>query len=239
MIQTRVSNMGEIRLDDIFAWGKVEILTVTEAALLWAGIDPALCESLDDAKKYYSLKQYQYAYASCKAIISGICTGSLAANEIWCFNHNYGQYEDPYYLYEDNLLPRVSDIAPERTTINMRALISWSEKKRVQTMKQRLERENSKHPTKEPPPKHTKAPEVILEIDYKPKHENPSFEVLQEISKEVWDQIDQGVNPPKQLIINDLIKEKYKKRTGVEPSANIIKQIDAIARPLAFKNKKG
>lgn len=78
-----------------------------------------------------------------------------------------------------------------------------------------------------------------MEIDYKPKHENPSFEVLQEISKEVWDQIDQGVNPPKQLIINDLIKEKYKKRTGVEPSANIIKQIDAIARPLAFKNKKG
>jgi hypothetical protein len=141
-------------------------------------------------------------------------------------------------MHDAGQLPRISEVSSSETTVITRALINWAAKKKILTMRQWQDQQCIDIPDE---PMSTRPSDssnnAVLEIPYCPKHENPSFEVLQEISKEVWDQIEKGDQPPKQLIIHGLIKEKYKQRTGVEPPANEIKRIDAIARPPAFKNQ--
>lgn len=232
--------MDGIKIPDLSAWAMVELLTVEEASLLWGGIDPTFCKTVDDAEKTFPREQYQRAYITRKAIISGICAGSLPANEIYVWN------EDPNCPYDavphhEKRLPNMADVYTAKTTINTNALISWAEKKKVYTMRQVLGQkyERPSQPIIERVKEENITDVVMLGLSYSPKHENPPLEVLQDISKEVWDQINKGDKPPKQLIIHDLIKQKYKQRTGVEPTANTIKQIDSIARPPCFKNQGG
>ena len=60
-----------------------------------------------------------------------------------------------------------------------------------------------------------------------------------EISREIWDKVEEGVKPPKALKIKEKIAVKLEEKIGVKHNAdtNLVKQIDAIARPPKFKGK--
>lgn len=74
---------------------------------------------------------------------------------------------------------------------------------------------------------------------YTPRYKNPAIEVLLEISREIWDKVEEGVKPPKALKIKEKIAIKLEEKIGVKHNAdtNLVKQIDAIARPPKFKGK--
>ena len=60
-----------------------------------------------------------------------------------------------------------------------------------------------------------------------------------EISREIWDEVEEGVKPPKALTIKEKIAIKLEEKTGVKHNSdtNLVKQIDAIARLPQFKGK--
>ena len=227
-------------LPDLSAWRHVELLTVKQAALLWAGVDPVFCKSIYDLAKT-SREQYRIAYTFQQAILSGICTGTLSANDIYVFDRNDDSPFPEPIPYTESILPSINDIDPSCTTVKTISITSWATKKDFLSIRQIAAiKERQEATTKfevNQSIKNQQATTVVHQIAYQSKHDNPSMEVLHEISRQVWDKVDKGGAPPKALKIDDLIIEEYVKRTGVKPSANIIRQINSIARPPIFKNQ--
>lgn len=228
-------------LPDLSVWRHVELLTVKEAALLWAGVDPTFCRSIFDLAKT-SKEQYRIAFTFQKAIVSGICTGTLSANEIYVYDSNDDSPFPRSILYGGSMLPSINDIDSDLTTITTTSIVNWAAKKELLSMRQMLTiKERQQVITKSESHQYTEKRhvnnEVVLELAYTPKHKNLPLEVLHEISKEVWDKLGVGDKPPKQCVLHELIKEKHIQKGGGEPSLNLIKQIDSLARPECFKNQ--
>lgn len=121
------------------------------------------------------------------------------------------------------------------------ALIEWTKKQGYPSLRASLRASENKQNTSVTTEiitvkSHSKPLVKIEQIDYIPKHKNPSYEVLTRISKDVWDKLEDGAKPPKQPVVIDEIKRVYREVTGDElTSKNIVSQIDAIARPPKFK----
>lgn len=228
-------------LPDLRIWGTVEILTIEKAALLWGGIDPAYCPTIDKAQSLYVAKQYQTAFVSRQAFLSAITTGTLATHELWCWDDYYNSY-----LHVDKQLPRMQDIDPHNTTVFTAALLSWAEKKRVLTVRQILNQIEKEKAEKlrikefiEHNAKETASAKPILQIEYRelePKHPTPEFDVACQVIKEFWNKVEEGVKPPKQIEIQEFIETTLTKITGVKPSKAEIERVDRLTRPPCFKN---
>lgn len=226
----------DIQLTNLSIWATVEIISLEEAALLWAGIDPTFCRSLRDAEKLNS-RQYQHAYVSRRAFLSGVSLGTLPTNELWCFDWN-----GTSFLHEDKQLPNISDIDPQKTTVNSQALISWAEKKRVMTMKQIVNQfKKQSQEAKYLQEITERQQQPVLQIEYKPLEplfDTPEFETACDVVKEFWNKQQAGVKPPKQLEIKEFIRKTLREKTGVDPTEAAISRVDTLTRPPEFKNQQ-
>ena len=230
--------MEDINLTDLSLWGQVEIITIDEAALLWAGINPIHCINFEDSSKY-PRRQYNQACISRRIFLSGVASGTLPTHELWCYQmDSYGNYES-LYQHVDKQLPRMQEISTNSTTILMNVLISWTECKRIKTIKQQIneERKNATIAKQLPIPTEiiNQQPQPPKLLDYKPKHNNTAYEVLVSIMKDYYDTIPDGGKPLKSLALREEIAKRYELSKGVKPTQNIIGMIDKLARPEEFK----
>lgn len=230
--------MQEINLPDLSAWGQIEILTIDEAALLWGGINPMLCKEFNVASTY-PLRQYEQAFIARRIFVSGISAGTLAPHELWCYRVDEDGHKYALYQHFDKQLPSMQDISTRDTTVLTAALISWTEKKKVRTIKQMLAEENKTSTVSKLATNNSKATKPqdsgVPSLNYKPKHDNPAYDVLVSIMKDYYDTIPEGGKPLKSLALQEEISKRYIVRTGVQPTQNIVNMIDKLARPDEFK----
>ena len=74
-------------------------------------------------------------------------------------------------------------------------------------------------------------------MPYRPRYPNPELETAIEISSTIYDNCDKGVRPPKREIIQGIVENKLKEKTGVKPQNAEVVRVDTIARPPEFKNQ--
>jgi hypothetical protein len=77
--------MEPSQLPDLSGWRYVEIWTLEEVALLWAGVDPAnhVGERLQDLRELLPPVQYKKAWMSLRAVSEAIAGGTLPFVESW------------------------------------------------------------------------------------------------------------------------------------------------------------
>lgn len=232
-------------LEDLSDWRIAPILTIEQAALLWGGIDPAFCHDFSDAARYHPA-QVRRAVIARQAFLGGIALKTLTVHELYLFNWN----GEPYKAEPNNADFTFEDIDTKRTTVMTQVLTAWAKRQGCTSLRQALqqkekdekeqarrkefdewvEAENKKEAE-------SKQPLKIEYLPYKPKHDNPRLETAIEISREVYDPVKPGERPPKSFVTTELIEQKMTAKTGVKPTANEIRQIDATARPEIFKNR--
>ena len=117
----------------------------------------------------------------------------------------------------------MNDIAPNDTTIMQDVLISWASKERVLSLRQTIQAEKQEMKA---------LPYCVV-----PEFETPEFETACIAVKEFWNKQTVGVTPPKALIVQEFIKDTFKKITGVEPTQAAIRRIESLTRPPSFKNQ--
>lgn len=196
------------------------LFNLLEIAALWCGVKfEDLANCIDDIQLEYGDEFYHpvipgIRYAM-RALITAIKNKELNPNNYEdCYDVDMNGHA--YYYFRNMMLERG-------------AVASWLVRK---------------YPNNIPPffakPKqpdnvntHPKAP---LRNEYKPRYSTPELEVAIEAAKQIWDSVEEGVRPPKQIETKEIISEIYLKRTGVAPENSAVNRIDALIRPPAFKN---
>lgn len=232
-------------LEDLSDWRIAPILTIEQAALLWGGIDPAFCNNLNDANRYHPA-QVRRAFIARQAFLGGIALKTLTVHELYLFNWDGHPYKadlrDADFTFED--------IDTNRTTVMTQVLTAWATRQGCTSLRQALQQKEKDEKEQarrkefdeyiEAENKKEAEKQQILKIEYlpyRPRHDNPRLETAIEISREVYDRVEAGERPPKSIVTTELIEQKMTTKTGVKPTANEIRQIDATARPEIFKNR--
>ncbi len=130
----------------------------------------------------------------------------------------------------------MNDIAPNDTTIMQDVLISWASKERVLSLRQTIQAEEQ---VRREAAKAEAEKQEMKALPYcvVPEFETPEFETACIAVKEFWNKQTVGVTPPKARIVQEFIKDTFKKITGVEPTQAAIRRIESLTRPPSFKNQ--
>lgn len=229
-------------LPDLSDWGKVPILTIDQAALLWGGIDPIFhsdihfIEQLEcKINKSIHIEQYRRAIIAKQAFCGGIILKTLQVHDLYLFD-NSGNFREIYKANQTTDAFSFADIDTSRTTVSSMVLIAWAEKANCTTLRQTLkqrEKQELQAVLNAPPP--------LVQIEYKqykPKHYNPELETAIEINQEIYDQCEEGVKPPKKLKTQEIVEKKLQEKKGVKPLPAEISRVDTLARPECFKNQQ-
>lgn len=234
--------MNKITLHDLLDlsdWGKVPILTINQAAMLWGGIDPTFysnircIEQLEcEINTNIHIEQYRMAIVAKQAFCGGISLKTLQSHDLYLFN----DFGDFYKANQTTDTFSFTDIDTSRTTVSSMVLIAWAEKTNCTTLRQTLkQREKQELQTilNAPPPT------VQIEYkQYKPKHYNPELETALEISQEIYDKCEKGVKPPKKIETQEIVEKKLQEKKGVKPLPAEVSRVDTLARPECFKNQQ-
>lgn len=127
-------------LPDLSDWLLIEVWTVEEAAMLWAGIDPMEHAGIRllDLKHAVTPLQYRKASAFQRAISEAVCGGTLPFVEAWEDCSDYNNSYDKEVEFPE--LPQHSSIIYYKTRINQAAFMKWAQSKRMLSMRQHLKR---------------------------------------------------------------------------------------------------
>lgn len=127
-------------LPDLSDWLLIEVWTVEEAAMLWAGIDPMEHTGvrLLDLKNVLTPLQHRKASAFQRAISEAVCGGTLPFVEAWEDYSDYNNSYDKEVEFPD--LPQHSSIIYHKTRINQAAFMKWAQSKKMLSMRQHLKR---------------------------------------------------------------------------------------------------
>lgn len=132
--------MDPYELPDLSDWRLVEVWTIEEAALLWAAINPMdhMGRRLHDLRPVLAPAQYSKACIFQRAIIEGVCGGTLPFKSAWEERPDYqSSYEKEVEFPE---LPEPSYILPHMTRISQAAFIKWTQGKKMWSVRQQLQR---------------------------------------------------------------------------------------------------
>ena len=132
-------------LPDLSDWLLIEVWTIEEAALLWAGIDPMeqAGTRLLDLKSVVTTIQHRKASAFQRAIAEAVCGGTLPFVEAWEDYSDYNNSYDKEVEFPD--LPQHSSIICYKTRINQAAFMKWAQSKKMLSMRQNLKRALPNH----------------------------------------------------------------------------------------------
>lgn len=217
-------------MPDLSDWRLAPLWTLEQAALLWAGINPAFF-TFRDIRQEHPRKQAR-AKIALQAFLGGIVLKTLTVHELYLFDER----GDAYCGNQKTTAFSMNDIAPNDTTIMQDVLISWASKERVLSLRQTIQAEEQ---IRREAAKAEAEKQEMKALPYcvVPEFETPEFETACIAIKEFWNKQTVGVTPPKALIVQDFIKDTFKKITGVEPTPAAIKRIDSLTRPPLFKNQ--
>ncbi|WP_448977453.1 hypothetical protein [Neisseria sp.] len=217
-------------MPDLSDWRLAPLWTLEQAALLWAGINPAFF-TFRDIWQEHPRKQAR-AKIALQAFSGGIVLKTLTVHELYLFDER----GDAYCGNQKTTAFSMNDIAPNDTTIMQDVLISWASKERVLSLRQTIQAEEQ---VRREAAKAEAEKQEMKALPYcvVPEFETPEFETACIAVKEFWNKQTVGVTPPKALIVQDFIKDTFKKITGVEPTRAAIKRIDSLTRPPSFKNQ--
>nr|DAQ53749.1 MAG TPA: hypothetical protein [Caudoviricetes sp.] len=217
-------------MPDLSDWRLAPLWTLEQAALLWAGINPAFF-TFGSIWQEHPRKQAR-AKIALQAFSGGIVLKTLTVQDLYLHDGDSGIY----CASQKTAVFSMNDIAPNDTTIMQNVLISWATKERVLSLRQTIQAEEQirrEAAKAEAEKQEMKAlPYCVI-----PEFETPEFETACIAIKEFWNKQTVGVTPPKALIVQDFIKDTFKKITGVEPTPAAIKRIDSLTRPPLFKNQ--
>lgn len=123
-------------LPDLRDWRLIEVWTVEEAALLWAGIDPMDHPHVRIVELRHIVSPIQFKKASTfqRAIAEAICGGTLPFVEAWEEISDYQNSYEREVEFPD--LPDHSRILPYMTRINQAAYIKWALGKKMWSLRQ-------------------------------------------------------------------------------------------------------
>lgn len=217
-------------MPDLSDWRLAPLWTLEQAALLWAGINPAF-STFGNIWQEHPRKQAR-AKIALQAFLGGIVLKTLTVHELYLFDER----GDAYCGNQKTTAFSMNDIAPNDTTIMQDVLISWASKERVLSLRQTIQAEEQAR--REAAKAEAEKQEVkALPYCVVPEFETPEFETACIAVKEFWNKQTVGVTPPKALIVQEFIKDTFKKITGVDPTQAAIRRIDSLTRPTSFKNQ--
>ncbi|MEZ7770383.1 hypothetical protein O3682_02985 [Neisseria sp. 27098_8_112] len=217
-------------MPDLSDWRLAPLWTLEQAALLWAGINPAFF-TFRDIWQEHPRKQAR-AKIALQAFSGGIVLKTLTVQDLYLHDGDSGIY----CTSQKTAVFSMNDIAPNDTTIMQDVLISWATKERVLSLRQTIQAEEQ---VRREAAKAEAEKQEMKALPYcvVPEFETPEFETACIAIKEFWNKQTVGVTPPKALIVQDFIKDTFKKITGVEPTRAAIQRIDSLTRPPLFKNQ--
>lgn len=231
-------------LPDLKAWGRVPVITIEQAGLLFGGIDPAFApDGYRDMRQHHPETQH-YAFVALQAFLGGIVLKTLTVHDLFLFDNGFGSFradqkKDSYSL---------GDIDIKSTTVMTQALLAWAARAEFPTFRQVLERQKETpekerqeileaHPltqskTQQP------APVLIEYRELEPNYSTPEFETACEVVRQYWNQYRQGGKPPKQIEIQEFIEKTLQEKTGVKPPQAAVRRVDSLTRPPQFKHQQ-
>lgn len=223
-------------LHDIRLWGFKELWTLEEAAYIVAGIDPndvktSVNSNWESAPpKFAHSYQIKFYNAILGAITTSIEVGTLTPFSLWVDTNGWG---DGIAKVPNNQAVSAFEIITTRTTIQPKAFGIWLRNKGIKTLREELVQ--AALITTETTP----AQNNLLELNpFEPVYDTPEFDAACEVIKEFWNEYDGRGKPPKEIEIQEFIKETLTRLTGDEPSKAAIQRIDTLTRPPQFKNQK-
>lgn len=129
-------------LPDLRDWRYVEVWTLEEAAMLWAGIDPIEHDGcrLQDLSFFVSKQQHRKALIFLRAAVEAVSAGTLSFNEAWELHEDLNSY-----CWEAKIkfpeLPDPSKLIPHKTRVQQAAFIKWAGSKNIYSYRQEIRRE--------------------------------------------------------------------------------------------------
>ncbi len=228
-----------VDLDDLSDWRFVPILTIEQAALLWAGINPAFYNFRDS--HLFHPTQASRAFIARQAFLGGIMVKTLTVHELHFFNWRGETYRADASVENFTF----EDVDIQRTTVMAQVLIAWAKRQDCTSLREDLRKQEQAEKERQSRKEFDDFVEAqskqVLQIEYRPlepKYTTPEFTVACEIVAEIWNKQEAGVKPPKALEIQELIGQKLEKLTGGKPKPAAIARIDSLTRPLLFKNQQ-
>ena len=121
---------------DLSDWQFVEVWTIEETALIWAGVNPIahIGTRLHDLKGMIAPDQYSKACIFQRAIAEAVCGGTLAFVAAWEDREDYQNSYVREVEFPD--LPDQNSIIHYMTRINQAAFIKWAQSKKMWSSKQ-------------------------------------------------------------------------------------------------------
>ncbi|MBG9134020.1 hypothetical protein GWC86_10430 [Neisseria meningitidis] len=218
------NNLTLADVPDFSDWRLAPLWTLEQAALLWAGINPAF-STFEDIWKEHPRKQ-AWAKIALQAFLGGIVLKTLPVHELYLLDAGGWAYCDN----QKTAIFRMNDIAPKDTTIMQDVLIGWTSEERVFSLRQTIQAEEQAR--REAAKAEAEKQEVrALPYCVIPEFETPEFETACLVVRDFWNRQAVGVAPPKAIIIQEFIKNTFKNITGVEPKEAAIRRIDSLTRP--------
>jgi hypothetical protein len=131
-------------IPDLSDWRFVEIWTIEEAALLWAGINPIehMNVRLNDLKHIVAPYQYSKACIYQRAITEAVCGGTLEFVTAWEEHHDGLESYGKEVEFPD--LPEHDRIIRHLTRIKQAAFIKWADNKKMLSIKQQKQQQEKR-----------------------------------------------------------------------------------------------
>ena len=217
-------------MPDLSDWRLAPLWTLEQAALLWAGINPAF-STFEDIRQEHPRKQAR-AKIALQAFSGGIVLRTLPAHELYL--RDAGGWAN--CVSQKTAIFSMNDIEPKDTTVMQDVLIGWASKERVLSLRQTIQAEER---ARQEAAKAEAEKQEMRALPYcvVPEFATPEFETACVAVRDFWNRQTAGVAPPKALIVQEFIRDTFKKITGVEPTQAAIRRIDSLTRPPSFKNQ--
>lgn len=165
-----MANIQPLRLadlNDLSDWRFVPILTIEQAALLWAGIDPAFCNSFSHSHLFHPT-QARRAVIARQAFLGGIMLKTLTVHELYLFNWKGETYRADASLGNFTF----EDIDIQRTTVMTQVLIAWAKRQDCTSLREDLRKreqaEKERQSRKEFDDFVEAQSKQVLQIEYRP-----------------------------------------------------------------------
>ncbi|MDY7579443.1 hypothetical protein RGU70_14080 [Herbaspirillum sp. RTI4] len=131
-------------LPDLSYWRYVEVWTVEEAAMIWAGINPLDHEGLRISALVSKVPKIQHQNSKLfqRAISEAVCVGTLSFESAWEDHEDYqnGPWEKKVEFPD---LPDSHALIQHKTRIKQAAFLQWTKSKNIPSYRQILQKKDA------------------------------------------------------------------------------------------------
>ncbi|OMQ22189.1 hypothetical protein [Serratia oryzae] len=224
---------------DLSHWRTVQEFSISQAALLLAGIDPYDYDNgLDDVKNNRHIR-WKMAWGFSEGIVSAIRRGVLTPVQCfairWVENDNWNGYWENYEIKPTD---RKHEISKDKTIITRDSLYLWVESERVDFVRKPAPEKITKvHPGWDVSSSSTVVnvmPESVnnnAPLLLKYEHQSEGLEFVQDAIKELWSTYDEDepqTAPTKKEVIDYLTERGAGK--------NMAEAVNLVLRPVSLQS---